>query len=301
MSSTGERKRRGNDVGTLTTTSSDGTTVRALDEGQGPVILILHPGMETGTRYGKVAAILSKRFRVIRLHRRQYRLDLKKDPRVGSPCTVAEEVEHVLAIVKKVGAPVFIYGQSSGGPVALEALVASPSSFTGAVIYEPASVIEGPGGPHLASEVIPRDGGVGEGLKRARAALVAGKPGTALGIFTAIAAGWPGWAAGLAGRLTALIPQYRRIIACQIDDLEAMERLGVRLDAYSRIHVPTVMLGGDRAPTPIKEMLAAVSQAVPSAEHVVLRGQGHAAHVRAPEQVARAIEAFADNVLRQRG
>ena len=28
---------------------------------------------------------------------------------------------------------------------ALEALVASPSWFTGAVIYEPASVIEGPG------------------------------------------------------------------------------------------------------------------------------------------------------------
>ena len=144
MSSTGERKRRGN-VGTLTTTSADGTTVRALDEGQGPVILILHPGMETGTRYGKVAATLSKRFRVIRLHRRQYRLDLKKDPRVGSPCTVAEEVEHVLAMVKKVGGPVLICGHSSGGPVALEALVASPSWFTGAVIYEPASVIEGPG------------------------------------------------------------------------------------------------------------------------------------------------------------
>jgi hypothetical protein len=101
MSCTGERKRRGNDVGTLTTTSADDSTVRALDEGQGPVILILHPGMETGTRYRKVAAILSKRFRVIRLHRRQYRLDLKKDPRVGSPCTVAEEVEHVLAMVKR--------------------------------------------------------------------------------------------------------------------------------------------------------------------------------------------------------
>ena len=61
------------------------------------------------------------------------------------------------------------------------------------------------------------------------------------------------------------------------------------------------MLGGDRAPIHIKEMLAAVSQAVPSAEHVVLRGQGHAAHVTAPEQVARAIEAFTDNVPRQRG
>lgn len=46
----------------LTTTAADGTTVRALDEGQGPVILILHPGMETGTRYQKVAAILARAF-----------------------------------------------------------------------------------------------------------------------------------------------------------------------------------------------------------------------------------------------
>jgi hypothetical protein len=36
---------------TLTTTAADGTTVRAFDEGQGPVILILHPGMDTGTGF----------------------------------------------------------------------------------------------------------------------------------------------------------------------------------------------------------------------------------------------------------
>ena len=127
------------EVRTLTTTAADGTAVRALDEGKGPVILILHPGMDTGTQYKKVADILSRRFRVIRLHRRQYRLDLKKSPRLGDWCTVAQEVEHVLAIVKVIDAPAVLYGHSSGGPVALESLLASPSSFAGAVIYEPAS------------------------------------------------------------------------------------------------------------------------------------------------------------------
>jgi pimeloyl-ACP methyl ester carboxylesterase len=125
----------------LTTTAADGTTVRALDEGQGPVILILHPGMETGTRYQKVAAILARRFRVVRLHRRQYRLDLKRDALLGDPCTVAQEVEHVLALVDLIDGPLLIYGHSSGGPVALESLLAAPSSFAGGVIYEPASVI----------------------------------------------------------------------------------------------------------------------------------------------------------------
>jgi pimeloyl-ACP methyl ester carboxylesterase len=128
----------------LTTTAADGTTVRALDEGQGPVILILHPGMETGARYQKVADILARRFRVLRLHRRQYRLDMKKDARLGDPCTVVQEVEHVLSLVELIDGPLLVYGHSSGGPVALESLLAAPSSFAGGVIYEPASVIGSP-------------------------------------------------------------------------------------------------------------------------------------------------------------
>jgi hypothetical protein len=56
------------DTRTLTTTAADGTGVRALAGGQGPVILILHPGMEAGTRYQRVAALLSERFPAVRLH-----------------------------------------------------------------------------------------------------------------------------------------------------------------------------------------------------------------------------------------
>jgi pimeloyl-ACP methyl ester carboxylesterase len=203
-----------------------------------------------------------------------------------------------MAIVREVGGPVVIYGHSSGGPVALEAMLASPSSFAGGVIYEPASVIGPQGGRHLSGDAIPRDGDVGEGMKRARAALVAGKPGKAMGIFASLTADWPRWVADLAGMLTALYPEYRRLIPCQVDDIEAMERLGVRLDAYSKIHVPTVMLGGERSPAYNKEMVAEVLRALPSAEHVVLHGQGHTAHVGAPERVARAIEDLADQVLR---
>jgi pimeloyl-ACP methyl ester carboxylesterase len=284
----------------LTTKARDGTTVRARDGGRGPVILILHPGMETGTRYKQVARILAKRFRVLRLHRRQYRLDLKSDPRLGSPCTVAEEVEHVLAIARTAGAPAVVFGHSSGGTVALEALLAAPSSFAGGVVYEPASVLEGPPGAlHLAGDAIPADGGVGEGPKRARAALAAGKPGEAMGTVIRITAGWPGWAADLAGILTALFPAYRELIPCQVDDLESMERLGVRLAAYATLQVPIAMVGGERSPAHVKEMVAAVAGALPSAERVALRGQGHNCHVRDPEQLARVIETFADTVLRQ--
>jgi pimeloyl-ACP methyl ester carboxylesterase len=292
-----QRSRGGREV-LLTAAAADGTTVRARDEGRGPAIVILHPGMETGTRYKKVARILADRYRVVRLHRRQYRLDLKRDPIIGSPCTVAQEVEHVLAIASAVGGPVVLFGHSSGGTIALEALLASPTSFVGGVIYEPASVIEGPSGPHLAGDVVSATGEAGDGVKRAREALAAGRPGEAVAVFTRISAGWPPWVSTLAGALTALIPAYRALIPCQVDDLETMERLGVRLDAYSGLQVPVAIVGGERSPGHVKDMAAAVAGAVPSVERVVLHGQGHNCHVRDPDQLARVIETFASAVLR---
>lgn len=69
----------------ITTTSADGTNVLAIDEGQGPVILILHPGSDDGSSWAKVAARLSSRFRVVRLRRRPYRLAITTD----SPFSIA--------------------------------------------------------------------------------------------------------------------------------------------------------------------------------------------------------------------
>jgi hypothetical protein len=73
----GQQREKRHDTSVLTY-SADGTDIRAFDEGQGAAIMMLRPGMETGSRYEKVAPILARRFRVIRPHRRQYRVDLKR-------------------------------------------------------------------------------------------------------------------------------------------------------------------------------------------------------------------------------
>lgn len=292
-------KRKGNAEEThlLTAQASDGTNVRAEFEGEGQVILILHPGMATSKSYAKVAARLARRYRVIRVHRRQYRLDLKTDPLRRSPCTIAEEVDDVLAIVKAVGTPILLFGHSSGGAVALETLVASPSSFVGGMIYEPASVIESAEGPHLMGDRIERGSETGEGLKQARQALMEGRPGRAFGMFMQIVGGLPSIPANLVGTLSALFPAYHRLIPCQIDDLEALEQLGVRFDAYSRLNLPIAMVDGERSPSSIKEIVAAVADALPRDEHIRLRGQGHACHINDPQQLANVIETFARRVF----
>jgi pimeloyl-ACP methyl ester carboxylesterase len=80
-------------------------------------VLILHGGMDDGGSWRRVGARLGPRFRVVRLHRRQYRPDLT----IGSACTMAEEVEHVTALVRAIGEPMVVVGDSSGAVLGLEA------------------------------------------------------------------------------------------------------------------------------------------------------------------------------------
>jgi pimeloyl-ACP methyl ester carboxylesterase len=270
----------------FTVASADGTEVRAYDEGQGRAIVMLGPGLDDGTRTKRLAARLTGRYRVLRLHRRQYRLDLKADPKLGgSPVPIAKEVEDAVAVARAVGEPVLLYGHSDGGVVALEALAASPSSFAGAVVYEPAAVIDEP----LAG----KDAHV---LTEARALLAAGKPGKAIGMFLRGTIELPPWQARLAALAVALTPHYRRLVPAQLDSLDALDRLGVRLDTYARITVPTVLLGGDRGPAHIARRLDAVARVMPSARKVVMRGRDHGADLKAPKEVAAVIDEQATRV-----
>jgi pimeloyl-ACP methyl ester carboxylesterase len=265
----------------ITAQAADGSSVRAFDDGHGPAVLILHGGSDDGSSWRRVAVRLAPRFRVLRLHRRQYRPDLK----TGSACTMAEEVEHVTALVHAIGQPMVIVGHSSGAVLALEALVATPAAYAGAVLYEPPCVI----GPPLG----------GEALARAQASIAAGRPGTALAIFLREIVRAPAWTARLSKPVVALSPRIRRMARHQIDDCAAIDQLGNRLDTYAKITVPVMLLGGDRSPAHLGERLDALERVLPHTERVVMHRQGHGANALAPGKVADVIAGFADQVLRQ--
>ena len=112
-------------VAMITAISADGTDVRAFDEGHGPVILVIHPGLDDGRSWKKVAGRIAGRFRVVRIVRRHYRVDLP----AASCYSMAREVEDVLALAKLLGEPIVVAGHSSGAVVALEALAAAPAAF----------------------------------------------------------------------------------------------------------------------------------------------------------------------------
>jgi pimeloyl-ACP methyl ester carboxylesterase len=255
-------------------TASDGTTVRAIDEGIGTPILVLHGGMGDGTTWAPVTDLLNQRFRTVRLHRRQYRLDLE-----GPPVTMAQEIEHVAAIAGRLDKPLLV-GHSSGAVLALEALVAAPDAYSGAVLYEPPVVIGEPlGGPKLVP---------------AREAYANGKAGTALAIFLRDVVRMNPllcWAAGMAmGRQ----PEMRGRIGRQLDDTDALDALGVRLDAYAKLDLPILLMGGDKSPRHLGERLDALEHALPHTRRLQMHGQGHGAERRAPDRVARAIAKHLD-------
>ncbi|WP_203791485.1 alpha/beta fold hydrolase [Paractinoplanes rishiriensis] len=259
---------------TITATSADGTPIRATDQGQGPPILIVHPGSSDASSWAEVAARLAYRFRVVRIHRRLYAADR---PPPGH--SMATEVDDVLAIAKVLDGPLVLVGHSSGAVVALESALTAPALFAGMLLYEPPVAVDRPLG--------------GAALRRARAALDAGRPGRAMAIHLREIVEAPrlsGWR------------KLRPYAAAQISDDEAMEALGVGLDRYAGLDVPTCLLRGERSPANLRRRSEALAAVLPRLlPGQVLRQQGHAAHLTAPIEVAWAIEDLADAVSRRIG
>ncbi len=252
--------------------------VRAFDDGHGPGIVVVPPGMDDGSGWGPCAKLLATRFRVLRLQRRQYRLDLTHD----GAWSIADEAEDVCALARVLGDRVLLVGHSSGGIVALEAALSCPSAFAGLVLYEPPVRI----GPPLG----------GDALVRARVEVAGGRNGRALAIHLRDVVRAPLWLACLAP-LLARVPAVRPMIPRQLDDLEAIDQLGFRLDAYRGLAVPTVLLGGDRSPTHLADRLDGLARVLQQNERVVMRGRGHDAHRLAPAELAQIIERAADRVF----
>lgn len=83
----------------------------------------------------------------------------------------------------------------------------------------------------------------------------------------------------------------------QLDDNDAIDALGVRLEEYAKLDLPILLLGGDRSPRHLAERLDALERALPRTRRLVMHGQGHSAEQRAPDRVARAIARFIDEDL----
>jgi pimeloyl-ACP methyl ester carboxylesterase len=82
-------------------------------------------------------------------------------------------------------------------------------------------------------------------------------------------------------------------VSRQIDDTEAINLLGNRLDAYRSITLPVLLLTGARTPKHLREPTGRLAAVLPGARPLaVMAGQGHGANERAPGEVAGLVANF---------
>lgn len=261
---------------------ADGTHFTVTASGRGRPILIVHPGGSTSSSWRRVAEALAADFRVLLFDRRPYRIPGAIGP---TPTTIADEVADVVAIAAAVGQRVLLVGHSSGAVIALEAALASRTSFVGLVLYEPPVAVTTPLG--------------GDALARANQALDAGDAGRAMKIHMREIVQAPSLPVSLLPLFPPLWRQMTMFAPGQISDDNALESLGVGVDRYAHVDIPTLLLGGARSPRHLRHRLDALAAVMPNVESIViLKGQGHLANARAPAKVARIIETFADTAIR---
>ncbi|NUR58431.1 MAG: alpha/beta hydrolase [Catenulispora sp.] len=265
--------------------SPDGHPVAARATGSGPRLLVVHPGGGDISSWDAVADLLNSDFRVVRTQRRIYApgATVALPHTLAAPHTLAVEAADILAVTELLEPPIVLVGHSSGGVAALEAALAKPSAFAGLVLYEP---------PMPTRELVG-----GEAVVRARAVFEAGDPVEAMRIHLRDIVRFP------AAEVDAMLADEPTRTAfavhagAQIADAEAIDALGVGTDRYAALDLPTVLIEGDASPAHLRERLADLAKALPNAEVLTLAGQGHVAHLTAPELLAATVRDAARRFL----
>src|SRR5256714_980053 len=102
-----------------TLTSRDGTTIAYDRQGQGPALILVDGALTVhSSGSGELSRLLAPHFTVYGFDRRG---------RGGSgdtlPYAVDREIDDIEALIDRAGGAAFLYGHSSGGPLAMRAAV----------------------------------------------------------------------------------------------------------------------------------------------------------------------------------
>lgn len=252
---------------------------------------MVHPGGGDASSWDAVADLLHSDFRVVRPQRRLYAVgsEAAAAQSAGSsgsshlPHSVALEAADVLAVAELLDPPLVLVGHSSGAVVALEAALAKPKAFAGLVLYEPPLPTRAlVGGPAVA---------------RAREVYEGGDPVEAMRIHLRDIVRFPAeWVDTMLSDEPTR-SAFTTHAGAQIADAEAIDALGVGTERFAGLDLPTVLIEGDTSPAHLRERLADLAEALPHAEVVTLAGQGHVAHLAAPDLLAATVRDAARRII----
>jgi pimeloyl-ACP methyl ester carboxylesterase len=110
----------------------DGRTVSYLKYGTGPSLVLVHGGFSDHlTNWQEARPFLAERFTVYAMARRG-----RGETTLTQGHSVADEASDVVAVLRRIGEPVFLLGHSYGAACSLEAATLAPDCVSKLVLYE---------------------------------------------------------------------------------------------------------------------------------------------------------------------
>ncbi|MEJ2860017.1 alpha/beta fold hydrolase [Actinomycetospora flava] len=252
-------------------TSADGTAIALEQVTEGPRPLVTFPGATAGrANWSAAAERLDGSFEVWLADRRG-----KGDSGDTEPYSFERESEDVRAVAAWFGGAATIAAHSSGAVCVLAAAASGELPAASLVLYEPPWPL--PGRADYSAALDAMDARLAAGdpegvLETGMVRLVEAPPSVVEAMKQT-----PSWPLRVAQAHTW--PREGRALLRMPEGTAVLRSVGLR----------TVMLLGEQSAEHLRASTAAVAEALPHAEVVVLSGQGHAALQTAPELVADAI------------
>src|SRR5215469_2466264 len=115
-------------------TSPDGTTIAYDKQGKGPALILVDGALtvHSSGSGSELATLLAPKFTVYGFDRRG-----RGESGDTPPYAVDREIDDIEALVERAGGAAFLYGHSSGGPLAMRAAVRLGSKVIKIAMYEP--------------------------------------------------------------------------------------------------------------------------------------------------------------------
>jgi pimeloyl-ACP methyl ester carboxylesterase len=244
-----------------TLSSHDGTTIAYDQGGEGPALILVDGALtvHSSGSGAELARLLAPRFTV-------YGFDRRGRGESGDtlPYAVDREIDDIEALTDHAGGSAYLYGHSSGGPLAMRAAIRLGSKVTKIAMYEP-PYNNDPGAQEPWSQY----------LKELRQILAEGRRGDAVALFMGFvgtpaeqidgmrrAPFWPG--------LEAVAPTLAYDHAAILG-----EPWSVPTELAARVRVPALVITGDAGLPFMPDAARTLSRAIPQGQLRMLAGQTH--------------------------
>jgi pimeloyl-ACP methyl ester carboxylesterase len=257
-----------------TVKSTDGTAIAFETTGKGPALILVGGAFcdrSAPTSGTPLAERLAHRFTVFSYDRRG-----RGDSADTPPYAIDREVQDLSALITAAGGSAFVFGNSSGGLLAVDAAVQG-LSIPKLAFYEPPVILDADRAKSFEALA-----------KQLDEAAAGGRRADAVELYFTKVMQMPAPAVAQM-RKSPMWSGFEALAHTLSYDLRITARGPARLGQVGAVRSTTLVMDGGASPPWMREAIQTLARAIPDARHQTLQGQTHAVD---PKALARALEDF---------